>query len=289
MKKNITIVLVSYQSSRKLSIFIKKLSSNVPIWIIDNSYDFSLKKIFKKNKNVKIFIGKNKGYSSSINFAAKKIKTQYFLVVQPDVKGINDAVLREFFKYAKIIKDNFSVIGPHFLNPSKKGHFQTNLKYKIKQIHNVHGSTMFFNKKNFLENKGFDKNIFLYWEETDYTKRCLKNGYPAYQLNTVKVTHEKGETVSTKNNEEELKLKNLYIWHFIWSKYYYYNKHFGRLLSVLFFLPIFIRILFRMMIYRNRNRTKYVKYLCRFDGLKSSLQKKKSLMRLDTIAKKKFF
>ena len=289
MKKNITIVLVSYQSSRKLSIFIKKLSSNVPIWIIDNSYDFSLKKIFKKNKNVKIFIGKNKGYSSSINFAAKKIKTQYFLVVQPDVKGINDAVLREFFKYAKIIKDNFSVIGPHFLNPSKKGHFQTSLKYKIKQIHNVHGSTMFFNKKNFLENKGFDKNIFLYWEETDYTKRCLKNGYPAYQLNTVKVTHEKGETVSTKNNEEEVKLKNLYIWHFIWSKYYYYNKHFGRLLSVLFFLPIFIRILFRMMIYRNRNRTKYVKYLCRFDGLKSSLQKKKSLMRLDTIAKKKFF
>ena len=289
MKNNTTIVLVSYQSSRKLSIFIKNLSSDIPIWIIDNSYDFNLKKIFKKNKNVKIFIVKNKGYSTSINFAAKKIKTPYFLVVQPDVKGINDNALKKFLKYAKIIKDNFSVIGPHFLNASKKGHFQTDLKYKIKKIPNVHGSTMFFNKKIFLENKGFDKNIFLYWEETDYTKRCLKNGYPAYQLNTVKVFHAKGETVSVKNSIEELKLKNLYIWHFIWSKYYYYNKHFGRLLSILFFIPIFIRILFRMMIYRKKNKTKFVKYLCRYDGLINSILKKKSFMRLETITKKKLF
>jgi len=289
MNRNITIVLITYQSSSKLSIFIKKIPPNVPIWIIDNSYDFKLKKIFKKNKNIKIFIKKNKGYSSSINFAAKKIKTPYFLVVQPDVKGINDRALKEFLKYAITMKNNFSVIGPHFLNASKKGHFQTNLKYKIKEIHNVHGSTMFFNKKVFLKNKGFDKNFFLYWEETDYTKRCFKNGYSAYQLNTVKVNHEKGETVSVNNHVEKVKLKNLYIWHFIWSKYYFYNKHFGRFFSILFFIPIFIRILFRMLIYKKKNRTKYIKYLCRFDGLKNSLLRKKSLMRLETITKKKLF
>ena len=62
---------------------------------------------------------------------------------------------------------------------------------------------MFFNKKVFLKNKGFDKNIFLYWEETDYTKRCKKKGYPAYQLNTVKVIHEKGKAVSTLLCESE--------------------------------------------------------------------------------------
>ena len=45
----------------------------------------------------------------------------------------------------------------------------------------------------FIKNKGFDENFFLYWEETDYTKRNWKSGLPAYQLNLVKVTHEKGE------------------------------------------------------------------------------------------------
>ena len=89
---------------------------------------------------------------------------------------------------------------------------------------------MFFNKKIFNKNKGFDKNIFLYWEETDYSKRASKNGYKAYQLNIVKVKHEKGKAVKTSNLKDIEKLENLYTWHFIWSKFYYFNKHYGKLL-----------------------------------------------------------
>ena len=44
-----------------------------------------------------------------------------------------------------------------------------------------------------MNNKGFDEKIFLYWEETDYTKRAIRLGYNAYQLNIVKVKHEKGK------------------------------------------------------------------------------------------------
>ena len=87
--KQISIVLISYNSSTKLIRFIKKIPKNSPILIIDNSKDFNLKKIFKKNKNIKIYFKKNMGYGSSINYAAKKINTKYFFVVQPDVKGIN--------------------------------------------------------------------------------------------------------------------------------------------------------------------------------------------------------
>ena len=279
----VSIVLISYKSSDKLKKFIKNISPAVPIYIIDNSYDYNLKKIFKKKKNVKIFIKKNEGYGVSINYAAKKIKTPYFLVVQPDVKKINNKALKKFLKCAIGIKNKFSVIGPHFLNAPKKGHFQTNLKNKIQKIHNVHGSTMFFNKKVFWINKGFDKNIFLYWEETDYTKRSFKNGYPAYQLNTVKVIHEKGKAVNTDNNEDRVKLKNLYTWHFIWSKYYFFNKHYGRILSIIYFMPIFIRILFRLLIYKKKDPNKYKKYLCRYEGLKNSFLNKKSKLRLKNI------
>ena len=50
------------------------------------------------------------------------------------------------------------------------------------KIHNVHGSTIFFNKKVFNKNKGFDENIFLYWEETDYTKRAMKMDFQPISL-----------------------------------------------------------------------------------------------------------
>ncbi len=279
----ISIVLVCYNSSFKLKKFIQKIPNETTIYIIDNSKDYSLKKIFRNKNNVKIYFKNNDGYGSSINFAAKRIKTPYFLVVQPDVMGIKKSSLIKFYKYAKKIKDKFSVIGPHFINASKKGHYQTNLKYKIKEIHNVHGSTMFFNKKIFNKNKGFDKNIFLYWEETDYSKRAIKNGYKAYQLNIVKVKHEKGKAVKTSNLKDTIRLENLYTWHFIWSKFYYFDKHYGKLLSLIYFSPILIRILFRMFIYKLIKSNKFTKYYCRWDGLISSILKKKSSMRLEKI------
>ena len=279
----ISIVLVSYNSSLKLKKFIQKIPNETKIYIIDNSKDYSLKKIFSSKKNVKIFYKKNDGYGASINFASKKINTPYFLVVQPDVTGINKKTLLKFYEYSKILKDNYSVIGPHFLNASKKGHYQTDIEYKIKEIHNVHGSTMFFNKKVFNRINGFDKNIFLYWEETDYTKRAKKKGYKAYQLNLVKVKHEKGKAVETIGSIEDEKLRNLYIWHFIWSKFYYFKKHYSYTLAILFFFPIIIRILFRLTIYRNINKNKFKRYYCRWDGLKNSILGNKSYMRLEKL------
>jgi len=281
--KKISIVLVSYNSSLKIKKFIKKIPKETKIFIIDNSKDLNLKKIFKKKKNIKIYYKKNEGYSSSINFASKKINTPYFLVVQPDVSGINKKSLITFFNYAKKLNDKFSVIGPHFKKAPKSGHYQTSLKYDIKKIHNVHGSTIFFNKKNFFKNNKFDANIFLYWEETDYTKRALKNGYSAYQLNRVKVIHEKGKAVQVKNTEEYEKLKNLYNWHFIWSKFYYFKKHYGFIFSLLYFLPIIIRIFFRILYYKITKNKKIVKYHYRWNGLKNSILNNKSSMRLEGI------
>lgn len=279
--KQISIVLVSYNSSFKLKRFIKKIPRYSPILIIDNSKDYQLKKIFKDYKNVKIFFKKNFGYGSSINYAVKKISTKYFFVVQPDVVGINKKSLITFYDYAEKLKEKYSVIGPHFLNASKKGHFQTNLKYDIKKIHNVHGSTIFFNKKIFLKNKKFDENIFLYWEETDYTKRAKNNGYYAYQLNKVKVKHEKGKAVGTLNHIEEEKLKNLYIWHFIWSKFYYFKKHYSFFVAIPYFLPILLRILFRIVFYKLTRNKKFIRYYYRWDGLINSILGKKSHMRLN--------
>lgn len=279
----ISLVLICYNSSSKLKKFLKNIPKQTKVFLIDNSKDYSLKKIFSNQKNIKIFYKKNDGYGASINYAVKKIKTEYFFVVQPDVKGINKNSLITFYNCAKKLNDKFSVIGPHFKKAPKKGHFQTNLKYDIKKIHNVHGSTIFFNRKVFIKNRGFDPKIFLYWEETDYTKRALKYGFSAYQLNKVKVIHEKGKAVDVKNNQEEQKLTHLYSWHFIWSKFYFFKKHYGRVFALTYFLPILFRILFRIMYYRFTKNKKFLKYYYRWDGALNSILEKKSHMRLENI------
>jgi len=111
----------------------------------------------------------------------------------------------------------------------------------------------------------------------------LKNGYPAYQLNKVKVHHEKGKAVQVKNDTENEKLTNLYSWHFIWSKFYFHKKHYGKIFAYIYFLPILVRILFRILFYKTIKDKRFIKYYYRWDGLVNSILEKKSFMRLSGI------
>ena len=49
------------------------------------------------------------------------------------------------------------------------------------KTNSVQGSCMFINKKCYEKIGGFDNNIFLYFEETDYCKKSIKNRYYSYQ------------------------------------------------------------------------------------------------------------
>ena len=280
--KDVSVVIVSYKSYNKIKKIVDKISSKINIIIIENSSEKINQKL-KSYRNIKIFYVKNIGYGASINLAINKIKSKYICVVQPDVKGLDTTSLRLFHLYANKLKDKFSVIGPHFLKASYKGHFQTNTKYDIKEIHNVHGSVMFFYKKNSKKVGGFDRNIFLYWEETDYTKRAKKFKLNAYQLNLVKVKHEKGKAVQILNTLEKEKLNNLYSWHFTWSKVYYYKKHYTFLIAILLLCPLIIRSFIKKNYYKNIDKKKYFKYKLRWEAIKTSLQGKKSFLILKNI------
>ena len=102
------------------------------------------------------------------------------------------------------------------------------------------------------------------------------------QINKSSVTSN-GRSVEIKDSQHEDNFANILIWHFIWSKYYYYNKHFGRVFSLIYFVPTIIRILFRILINRKKE-VNYKKYLCRLNGLQESMLLKKSYMRLEKIS-----
>ena len=277
--KKLTLILIAFKSEKKIYSFVKKIPKSINVIIIENSNNHFLKRhLEKKYKNIKVFIKKNEGVSASLNYAVKKTKTNYFLQISPDIL-FNYKDLEKFFNFANKINDKFAALGPRFLNVKNKSHRQIKENLEIGSIESIHGSFMFINKKIFKTIGGFDKNFFLYFEETDYCKRALAKGFKSYQINKVKVKTE-GRTVSIKNKKEKKELDNILIWHFIWSKYYFTKKNYGIIISLLIFLPTTIRIVFRIILYKLINKKNFIqKYKYRLNGLMTSIMGKSSSLR----------
>ena len=278
----ITVVLIAHKSKEIVLEFIDNLSKDIKILVIDNSNDLDLKSEIDKKENVKIEFMNNNGYGSAINYARTYINTKYFFIFSPDVKNVDDEFIEVFTERLKDIK-LFGALGPRFLNVTEKSHKQSNIKKEIGEINSISGAAMFFETTIFDDIDGFDENFFLYFEETDYCKRAKKKGYKIYQINKAKVDHPKGENtgvVKTENLDEVKKLANLYSWHFIWSKFYYYRKHYGFILALLYFIPIIIRIKFRIIYYILKKDKKNInKYKTRLSGLIDSITGKNSHLR----------
>ena len=71
--------MVSYNSSKKLVKFIKKIPKQTPILIIDNSKDFKLKRIFKKKIKIFQYILRRMKVMEHQLIMQKKLKQNIFL------------------------------------------------------------------------------------------------------------------------------------------------------------------------------------------------------------------
>ena len=272
-----TIILITYKSDVFLFEFIKKIPRNFRVIIIENSNNHKMKKdIEKRYSNIDVYLKENNGVGSALNYAVKKIKTKYFLQISPDINfDFNDILI--FTDFAKKINDKFAAIGPKFLDLKKKGHKQISENVEYDSIDSIHGSCMFINKECYNEIGGFDENYFLYFEETDYCYRGKKLGYKSYQVNKSKV-RSKGRSVDLSNDDE--KISNILHWHFIWSNFYFNKKKYGKLISLLVFLPTMIRIIFKISLNKIiKNKKQLNRYKIRYDGLINSIKGNKSSLR----------
>ena len=179
--QEITLVLISYKSKKKIIKFLKNISKEIKVIIIENSRDLSIKDE-KFNNNIELIFVKNIGYAGSINHARLLIRTKYFIVFNPDVENVDDKVLEKFHYYAKKLKDNFACLGPRYINISSKTLIQTLVHREIDTLPSISGASMFFNKDKFDLLNGFDDKFFLYFEETDYCYRAKDKGLKSYQI-----------------------------------------------------------------------------------------------------------
>ena len=277
MNNDVTIILLSHKSKDLVLEYIEAIYQKFKILIIDNSNDLILKNVINNNyPNITMKIIDNNGYGQAINYGSQFVKTKYFLISNPDVKGIDEIKILNFINSAKHLHDNFSALGPRYLDVNPKTLKQSKSEDDIAEMRFLSGACMFFCKKNYDFIGGFDNNYFLYFEENDYCLRS-KKFFKNYQINTIKVFHDAGNSVTSRNEDEVKDQRELRSWHFVWSKFYYYRKNYSFFFAVFFFIPIIIRTSFKIIYYLIiRDRINCLKYKNRFSGIISSIKGEKS-------------
>ena len=274
--QDITIVIASFHSAEKIFGCINSIDQNVKIIVIENSNDHNLKKkINSKFNNVEVILSEqNLGYGCANNLGLSKVKTNYALIMNPDVVLKEDAIKNFFLTIKKI--PNFGIIAPVSKN-EKYQNFNLALDNNLKEVENVKGFAMFFNMKNFKDLEFFDSNFFLYFEEIDLCKRLRKKNIKIYIDPSIKTDHIGGASHDKRINTQMELSRN---WHWMWSTFYFYKKHYGYTSALIKILPKFFSSIIKFMFYLIiSNKIKKNIYKYRLLGIVNSMLLKKSSYR----------
>ena len=279
MNKLLTIVIISYKSKKLILSHIQKFYNKFKIIIIENSSDKEFKKTLKKNyKNIDVYLKNNIGYGRAVNFAAKKIKTKFFISMNPDVV-IHNNTFKNLVNAAVHIK-KFGVIGPIYKNIKKR--YKNKLFIEQKEID---APVMLFDTQTFNKIKGFDENIFLYYEDNDYFKKCNLLDQKLYLITNSYFNHSKPQKYNKSLNVKSSSFssikekKSSYLvggWHGQWSKFYYLKKYNGFVNAIIICVPSVILNMLQLITYSFINpakaKYKYFKiegFFCSLFGLPS--------------------
>lgn len=282
MDRKLTIILVSYFSFNHLKRITKQLKKYKFI-IIENSREKKVKDYFKKRKNIKvIFPKKNLGYGQGNNLGISRAKTDYCLILNPDT-SFKEKNIQTIFYYIKKI-DNFGILFPRLKNNISKNFFKNKkidfakVNYKCIGQNLASGCCMLINKKLIKKISFFDKKIFLYQEETDLIKKCNENNINTFLLKNSKVIHFGSKSYQKEITSEFEIFRN---WHWMWSNFYFYKKHFGFNYALIKFSRKLISSFCKKEIFYLFKNPKYKIYEARFNGLWNSIKNNPSSYRMN--------
>ena len=272
-RQNLSIVIVTFKSELVIHECIKSIEKDIKIIVVENS-DNSLFKEELENTydNVScILTSENLGMGVANNIGIKKAKTDFVLILNPDViletSTINELII------ASQKNTNFAILAPisvdvdypnYKLFKDEKNNQESNFLFKVKS---VDGFAMLFNKKKLdevLSKDYFDQNFFMYLENDDLCKRIIQINENIFIVPKSKIKHLGAKGVNEKYNKEIELSRN---WHWIWSKFYFNKKHFGYSKAFLNGLPKFISSLVKYFFYLLiKNKIKKKIYLNRASG-----------------------
>ena len=257
-RQNLSIVIVTFKSEKVIHQCISSIDNNIEIIVIENSNNIEFKQdIEKKYKNVKCHLSaKNLGMGAGNNLGLSYVKTDYVLILNPDVI-LDNATINEIILASKKI-ESFTILSPLSIDnkyPNYKIRASKNNSIKIHEpfkVESVDGFAMLINKKKIeklKDNKNpnlFDENFFMYLENDDLCKRVIDKNENIYIVPDSKINHLGGKATDNKYFEEIELSRN---WHWIWSKFYFTKKHNGYLNALIQGLPNFCSAILKMIFY----------------------------------------
>jgi N-acetylglucosaminyl-diphospho-decaprenol L-rhamnosyltransferase len=269
---------------------IKSIEKDIKIIVVENSDNSQFKEELESAYvNVScVLTSKNLGMGAGNNIGIKKVKTDFVLILNPDVI-LEASTINELILASKKIT-NFAILAPistdinhpnYILLKNKKIWNEDESLFKVKS---VDGFAMLLNKKRLdkvMTNNYFDENFFMYLENDDLCKRIRKINEDIYIILNSRIKHLGGKGVNEKYKDEIELSRN---WHWIWSKFYFNKKHFGYTKAFLDGLPKYISSLIKYFYFLLvKNKVKKKIYLNRASGFFNAAKNKPSWYRPNNI------
>ena len=259
-----TIVFLSFHSELHIKRLVFDIKKKYPIIVIENSLNVKLKKeLEEKFDNVKVIIPpKNIGISAGYNLGIKESKTNLVFLNPADIVITNKCLenleeciskIKDFTLLAPTYDDesvykNYEIFDQEKINTS----FENEIfeKYQVNEVDFI-DNDFILNKKHFGNIGFFDENIFLYYETMDLCKKARLANKKIYVCNKIKFSHYGSQSVSS-NFSHKIALSR--SWHYNWSKFYYFKKHFGYFFALRKIFPNFLSSLKRLLISKIYNK-----------------------------------
>ena len=285
-RQNLSIVIVTFKSEVVIHDCIKSIDKDIKIIVIENSNNAGFKEeLESKYNNVSCFLsGENLGMGGGNNLGIKKTKTDFVLILNPDVI-LEQSTLKELILASQDIQD-FAILAPissdvNYPNYKLKENQNTTVKEESSfKVNSVDGFAMLFNKKKLgtvIHEDYFDENFFMYLENDDLCKRIIDAKEYIYVAPNSKIKHLGGKAVNIKYKNQVEFARN---WHWIWSKFYFNKKHYGYAKAFLKTFPTLLSSIAKIIYYfMTFNEYKRKIYTMRFLGLLNSMFAKKSWYR----------
>jgi len=223
----VSIIIVNYNTKQLLAdclatVFETTKDVVYEVIVVDNaSTDGSEEYIIERFPNITwINSGENLGFGRANNLGAKYASGKYLFFLNSDTLLLNNAI-RIFFDYAESHQyEKIGTLGSWLLDKNEKpnnsyGFFPcaTNEinyllgKYQLpslnditeeKEVDYITGANLFIKKQLFERLDGFDKNIFMYYEETDLQYRIAQRGLSRKVIPGPRIIHLEGGSFENK-------------------------------------------------------------------------------------------
>lgn len=231
--KKLACVIVKYQTPELLSCLVAKLKDGEVDIVVSDNHSESTPSELKVNSNNYKYIDNetNIGFGAAANRGAEESQTEWLLFLNTDVE-VSPEALKNFVKQAEdreldascpTTRDKRYIVPlPSFswflgkFTPLKRFPYFSSLAKKKPLT--LWGGCLLIKRSVFEKLGGFDERFFLWFEDSDLTKRLVDTGYRIGRVNVEGLSHIGGVSFGSMSEKQKRKL-------FFTSAYIYVSIH----------------------------------------------------------------